>query len=262
MLDTKALAAAMAPVIREAVDKAVAAVEAPLLKRIEVLEKRAPEKGEPGQDGANGQDGRDGKDAEPVTDAQIAAAVEAYIAANPPADGRDGVDGKDGAPGEAGQKGLDGKDGADGVGLAGALVDRDGVLNLTLTNGEVKALGRVEGRDGENGERGPAGFSLDDFDVKLAEDGRTVEMSFGSGEARIVRSLAVPAMIYRGTFSEGQSYAKGDTVTWAGSLWHCNEDSVEKPGEGAKAWTLAAKRGRDGKDFAGPQQKAPEKVRI
>ncbi|MNL68407.1 hypothetical protein D3C87_1931240 [compost metagenome] len=41
-------------------------------------------------------------------------------------------------------------------------------------------------------------------------------------------------------------------VTFGGSLWHFNgaEDGGEasKPGDGSKAWTLAAKRGRDGKD--------------
>lgn len=261
MLDTKALAAAMAPIIKEA----VAAAEAPLLSRIEALEKRAPEKGAPGQDGKDGQDGRDRADAPPVSDEQIAAAVEAYLTANPAPAGRAGADGKDGARGQdgaAGAKGADGKDGADGVGLAGAIIGREGDLIVTLTNGEAKSLGPVVGRDGKDGERGQPGLSLDDFDVKLADDGRTVDLIFGAGETRVTRSLALPTMIYRGTFNEGRSYAQGDTVTWAGSLWHCNEETAEKPGEGAKAWTLAAKRGRDGKDFAGPQFKAPEKVRI
>jgi hypothetical protein len=58
--------------------------------------------------------------------------------------------------------------------------------------------------------------------------------------------MALPVMIYRGVYCEGE-YEAGDTVTWAGSLWHCNETTCDKPGEGG-CWTLCAKKGRDGKD--------------
>ncbi|HDK7109809.1 TPA: phage portal protein, partial [Klebsiella pneumoniae] len=35
------------------------------------------------------------------------------------------------------------------------------------------------------------------------------------------------------------------------SLWHCDEQTQDKPGEtGSKGWTLAAKRGRDGRGKA------------
>ena len=62
------------------------------------------------------------------------------------------------------------------------------------------------------------------------------------------KQLELPAMIYRGIFKAGM-YAAGDTVTWGGSLWHCDEPTEDKPGEvGSKGWTLAAKRGRDGRD--------------
>ena len=53
---------------------------------------------------------------------------------------------------------------------------------------------------------------------------------------------------YRGTFAVGTAYDLGDTVTHGGSLWHCNQLTKDRPGEGASAWTLAVKRGRDGKD--------------
>lgn len=62
------------------------------------------------------------------------------------------------------------------------------------------------------------------------------------------KSLQLPVMIYRGVFSAGD-YAPGDTVTWGGSLWHCDESTSDKPGEqGSKGWRLAVKKGRDGKD--------------
>lgn len=274
MFDGKAFGENLVEIVKAYVDEAYA----PLLRETEGLRDqvrglkeqvrglaaRSPEKG------VDGRDGRDGADAD--MDA-LRAHCEALIAALPKPengkDGRAGADGQDGPRGEPGSSGRDGKDGADGVGLAGAIIDRDGVLNLTLSNGEVKALGRVEGRDGRDGERGEAGFGLDDFDARLMSDGRTVELSFKRGDVAIVRGLALPTMIYRGVYTDGRAYEKGDTVTWAGSLWHCEgaagepmAGTTEKPGEGSKAWTLAAKRGRDGKDFAGPVERAPKTVRV
>jgi hypothetical protein len=57
-----------------------------------------------------------------------------------------------------------------------------------------------------------------------------------------------PGLTYQGVYVEGKSYDVGELVTWGGSMWHCNEATELKPGEGSKAWTLAVKRGRDGKD--------------
>ncbi|WP_343711193.1 phage gp6-like head-tail connector protein [Kosakonia radicincitans] len=74
----------------------------------------------------------------------------------------------------------------------------------------------------------------------------TVNRASGSSETR---SFDVPVMLYRGVFKSGSEYQPGDTVTWGGSLWHCDEPTKDKPGEtGSKGWTLAAKRGRDGRD--------------
>ncbi len=68
------------------------------------------------------------------------------------------------------------------------------------------------------------------------------------------KTVSLPVMIYRGVYSEGTEYKKGDTVTWAGSVYHCNKDTSDKPG--TDNWTLAAKRGRDGKDGKDLQLKA------
>jgi integrin beta 3 len=70
------------------------------------------------------------------------------------------------------------------------------------------------------------------------------------GERVERRELRTALMIYRGVFKPGDAYDPGDTVTWAGSLWHCNATTSEKPGDGGAAWTLAVKKGRDGKDGA------------
>lgn len=257
MLDTKAIAAALAPIVRTHVAEATA----PLIARIAELEKRQPERGEPGEPGRDGKDGSDGRDAEPVSDEQVAAAVERYLIANPPPagkDGRDGVDGKDGAPGE---KGSDGVHGRDGVGLAGAMIDRDGELNVTLTNGEVRKLGPVVGKDGLNGERGPEGFSLTDFDTDWRPEDKVLILSWDAGDHRYSHELFIPYLRDCGVWAEGASYLKGDGVTWGGSFWTAQDDTSDKP-DGSKSWRLAVKKGRDGKDFAGPQSSAPLKVKV
>ena len=59
-----------------------------------------------------------------------------------------------------------------------------------------------------------------------------------------------PGLTYCGVFVEGKSYDVGELVTWGGSMWHCNEATETKPGDGSRAWTLAVKRGRDGKGGA------------
>jgi hypothetical protein len=58
-----------------------------------------------------------------------------------------------------------------------------------------------------------------------------------------------PGLEYCGVFADGQVYNVGQIVTAGGSAWHCNEATTTRPGDGAKAWTLMVKRGRDyGKD--------------
>lgn len=74
----------------------------------------------------------------------------------------------------------------------------------------------------------------------------TVNRSSGGSESK---TFDVPVMLYRGIFKAGDEYLPGDTVTWGGSLWHCDEKTQGKPGEaGSTGWTLAAKRGRDARE--------------
>lgn len=147
----------------------------------------------------------------------------------------------------------------DPVNVRSAVIDRSGSLILTMSDGTTKDLGPVVGKDGDPGNDG---FSLTDFDASLMEDGRTVLLSFESGDQSFKVELGIPAMIYRGVYREG-TYAKGDTVTWAGSLWYCDvAETTEKPDGSAKHWTLAAKKGRDGKDGTVKEVKPSEPVRV
>ena len=63
-------------------------------------------------------------------------------------------------------------------------------------------------------------------------------------------SLATPALIYRGVWKEGD-YEPGDTCTYDGQLWHCNTATSDMPGGGTPCWTLAVRRGRDGRSNGG-----------
>jgi integrin beta 3 len=208
VLDTKALAGVMAGIVKEHVERATA----PLLQRIADMEATMAD--------------------------EITKRVQEAIAAIPlPKDGKDGMDGKDG---EAGPEGKPGRDGQDGVGVTGALIDKDGNLVLTLGDGRSVDLGRVHGKDGMDG----ATFTLDDFDIEQTDE-RSFKFAFTKGEFKHSFEFEIPFPLYKGVFQAGQQYARGDTVTWGGSLWHCDDADHGKPGE--KGWTLCVKKGRDAK---------------
>lgn len=153
-----------------------------------------------------------GKDAAPITDDQIAAAVAKYLQANPP------------------PKGID------GVGLAGFMIDREGVLVATTSKGETIRLGCVVGRDG-------VGFD----DVEFEFDGeRTVTAKFVRGGS-VLKSVPwkFPVIIDKGYWKEGVKAEKGDAMTEAGTLYIALRDTAEKPSTGAKDWRIGARKGRD-----------------
>lgn len=137
------------------------------------------------------------------------------------------------------------QDGKDAANIVEALKDR-GELVLTLQDGRLIRTGIRDGKDGEPGKPGRDGFSLDDFDVDKGEDGRTYILKFEQGDTRHEYELTFPVPVYCGVYKEADSYVPGDMVTWGGSLWHCDAETKDKPG--TDAWTLAVKKGRDGKD--------------
>ncbi len=73
----------------------------------------------------------------------------------------------------------------------------------------------------------------------------TITAQLASG-TKTEKSFSIPVMIYRDIFKEGEKYLRGDSVTWAGSVWYCHAETTDKPGEpSSKGWKLAVKRGRD-----------------
>lgn len=68
---------------------------------------------------------------------------------------------------------------------------------------------------------------------------------FAAIERRLAELERSP-LRYDGPHETGKSYTRGTFVTARGSLWHCDTDTAERPGE-SDAWTLAVKRGQDGR---------------
>lgn len=214
-----------------------------------------------GKNGANGADGKDGAsvtldDVRPILDEAVKAIrvevltdVDVVLKAIPtPKDGRDGIDGEDGERGEPGEKG------ADGLGLAGAMIDREGSLLVTLTNGEVKSLGPVVGKDGKDGQDG---LSLDAFDLEYIEE--THEICVKASCAGRTKELRYPAGGIRpqGYWRDGAKAKAGEAWVHDGSLWIATKDNSIKPDTTSGLWIIAARKGRDGERGAKGQDSTP-----
>lgn len=93
-------------------------------------------------------------------------------------------------------------------------------------------------------------LNLENFDLTLAEDGRTVTVKMQAGETVIEKSVKIAAVIDRETFKHEGTYEKGDGVSYGGSFWIAKCDAPKGvPGSGETDWRCAVKKGRDGKDL-------------
>lgn len=170
-----------------------------------------------------------------------------------PERGEPGAPGKDGEPGQKGDPGADGAPGLrgkDGVGIAETIVDRAGALVLTMTDGTVKTVGAIVGKDGapgQDGKDGRDGFSLEDLSVEFDGE-RTALLKFSRGDVVKTAELRFPVVIDRGVYVP-KTYERGDGVTYGGSYWIAQRDTAaeDKPGL-SDAFRLSIKKGRDGKD--------------
>lgn len=163
----------------------------------------------------------------------------------------------------------DGAPGRDGAGVTGGLIDRDGHLILTLSDGGTKDVGLVVGqsaevsdvqrfveaqlatwerpKDGEKGLDGTDGLGFDDLDVIFNEaTGYALRFTRGA-EVKDFR-IAVPW--YAGVWQAGRRYPKGAMLTHKGGEWTAKADTFDKPGQ-STSWQLSTKGGRDGRDAPG-----------
>lgn len=90
-------------------------------------------------------------------------------------------------------------------------------------------------------------LTVDSFDAQVADDDRTIELSFGTGDEQRVASFKWPVPIYRGTHKAGQQYDAGDMVSHQGSGWIAQRPTSATPGIPNSGFQLAIKRGKDAK---------------
>ncbi len=127
-------------------------------------------------------------------------------------------------------------------------------VNTALTIGlkaleEIRALARTPGpagADGKDGSPGKDGIGFDDFTADFEDDGRVDVLRLWNN-GQVVKEIRrqTKTALYRGVHDKERTYQPGDIVTWNGSGWHCNTEA--KGICGGDNWTLAVKKGRDGK---------------
>jgi Collagen triple helix repeat (20 copies) len=219
--EVQAVVAGVVPVLKEHCDQLVAA----MIKRIAELEAREykTEAGPQGEPGPKGEHGEKGEKGEAGEKGEPGPQGEPGPAGAEGPQGDIGARGSDGDRGPQGEKGIDGRDG------------RDGVPGL-------------KGEDGRNGVDGRDGFSLEDLQVATPDFGRTIVFSFlREGQDPIIRTIRTALVLDRGVYKDGHIYEPGDGVTWGGSFFIAQAETVTKP-ETDRSWRLAVKRGRNGAD--------------
>lgn len=246
------------------------------------------------KDGVDGENGTDGKDAAEITPAQIEQAAQDWLTKNihqakDGTDGKDGDDGKDGKDAEQitpeqvekftqdwltkniqqpkdgidGQSALDGKDAAEldilpDVDESKAYSKgtwasyRGGLIKSTRTTSPI-----VDGKTLQESGWDIVVQGVRSVEVHQIADGEFAVKTLLTGGQDHLTKFAVPVMIYKDIYQDGAEYKQGNTVTYSGSLWHCQKATSDKPGT-SDSWRLVAKRGRDGK--SGDSEKANKSV--
>ena len=241
-------------------------------------------KGDPGKNGRDGKDGIEGKDGQiglkgrDADPEEVRAMVRTLFAEIPaPKDGlkgRDGVDGRDGAPGHRGEAGISikgdpgtagepGRDGRDGEPGLDALqlevlphidsIKRYQRGTYAVFRGGLVRSYKVTDPLPEGGDLERFGWhvvvrGIDEIACEMGDDGRTIGIAIKQTCGNVViKSIKVPAMIYRGIWKEGDTYQRGDSATRDGSTWVLMADEQKgRPGDSDSGWLLSVKRGRDG----------------
>lgn len=99
-------------------------------------------------------------------------------------------------------------------------------------------------------ENGRDAVPLEGFDLALADDGRTLTVKMQAGETVIEKSVKIAAVLDRGIFKHEGSYEKGDGVSYGGSFWIAKCDNPQGvPGSGETDWRCSVKAGRPGRDL-------------
>jgi Collagen triple helix repeat (20 copies) len=222
----KALAAGVAPFVRECVAEAVA----PMVARLAQLELRPIEKGDAGPAGERGAEGPQGspgpegpqgdpgpqgpageRGAEGVTGLQGPPGPEGPSGARGDP-GLQGVQGPPGAKGDNGDTGRDGRDATDLAFVRNCIVDQ--------VAAEIAGIFKAASITSEDG-------------------GRTLNMALAGAVHEIKTAIPLDA----GAWKEGATYSRGDGVSLGGSFWIAQTETTAKPP--SDDWRLAVRSGRD-----------------
>ncbi len=243
--EKEALFEAVGEYIRECIDREIGALSGQITAKLTAGPKgdkgERGEKGDKGDAGDRGSDGnqgppgRDGKDIdiELLTETVNKAVTAAFAKIELPKDGLAGRDGKDADPeliarlvAESVAKIPPAKDGRDGLpGIPG----RDGKDAIS-----------IPGKDGADG------LGFDDLMVEFDNE-RTATLRFVRGEKTKEFAIKFPIILDRGVWKESQKYERSDFVSWGGSGFVAQKETIAEPGK-SDDWRLAVKRGRDGRD--------------
>lgn len=214
------------------------------------------ERGEPGLDGKRGEPGEKGEKGDPGERGEKGETGQRGLPGERGEKGEPGLEGKSGEPGRDGRDGKDGKDGRDGQDGRDALeLDIADEIDLARSyqkgtiarhaGGLFRAARQTSGMDGWV----PLMRGLDWPPTLEQKSAREFDLTLRSSDGLEAKfAIVVPAILDEGVWSEGRSYAKGDSVSYAGSSWIAQVDqATDRPGTSAQ-WRLAVKRGRDGRD--------------
>lgn len=242
---------------------------APLVKETvaaAVRELPPAEKGEPGKPGDNG------KDADPaLVKSLVVDEVRAAVAALPPArDGKDCdmaavqllIDAAVKASFAAVKLPKDGDNGRDGRDAAEIDVVRVDLAKhyargtwARHAGGLVRAFRDTDPLEGKGLQE--AGWDvmvngLAGFEDGPDADDRTLRVvaRLTDGTKALVAEKTLATVHDEGVWEVGRTYGKSDGVSVNGSFWIAREETTDRPGT-SKAWRLAVKAGRDGKDYRG-----------
>src|SRR5699024_5683294 len=162
-----------------------------------------PEKGEKGDQGPPGESATvyiEDVIPELVKSDEIMEAVRQEVAKqyadNPP------------APGEKGESGVD------GLGVTNLIINNDGHLIATKTDGSTHDIGRVMGEDG---------IGFEDATIEYdPQKGLTYRLS--NGRRTLEKTIMPPVMEHQGFYEKGMKIKGGNLVTHNGSLWIAKRD--------------------------------------
>ena len=136
----------------------------------------------------------------------------------------------------------------DGLGMAGSMIDRDGNLIITMTNGETKNLGPVVGKDG---------LSLESFEMAYDADAHEVALkAMAAGKSHEIRYPA-GGIHGKGYWRDGLEAKAGEAWVQGGSLWIAKRNTTEAPSHSSENWFMAARKGRDGESVVRHVQSGP-----